>query len=53
MVWQALALVTAVVLVVVGVALVSIPAAFVVSGLGLGAAALFIDPASLRKGGKP
>lgn len=53
MIWQALALGAAVALVVVGVALVSIPAAFIVSGLGLGAGALFIDPASLRKGGRP
>jgi len=53
MVWQLLTLALAAALVVAGVALASVPAALVVAGVIIGAGVLFIDPASLRKGGRP
>ena len=51
MLWQVAALTVALLLVVAGVALIFPPAALIVAGLLVGAAALFVDPETL-KGGK-
>lgn len=53
LVWQLLGLLVAAVLLVVGVALFSVPAAFIVAGVLIGGAALLVDPDAFRKGGKP
>lgn len=53
MLWQLLALVLAAVLVIAGVALIYPPAAFVVAGVLVAVVALFVDPDTFRKGGKP
>ena len=51
MVWQLVALIVAALLVLAGVALLSVPAALIVAGVGV--AVLFLDPDAFRKGGKP
>lgn len=53
MLWQLVALVVAAALVVVGVALIFPPAAFIVAGVLVAVVALFVDPDIFQKGGKP
>lgn len=51
MVWQLVALIAAALLILAGVALLSVPAALIVAGVGV--AVLFLDLDVFRKGGKP